>query len=244
MKTLAITTFAALLALGQAHATPYLYTYTGSHYSADALFTNSASLNQPGFTLQDHVTASFTLDSSLWGQELAPFGATLSSGPYTQGQSGSILTDDSGFVLAWKIGVFDAAFKIMTRRELGGSGYDWIWTDPVHHLPFEGSTAVEYESGASNPGWTFSAVPDTGGTFSLLFLSLGFLLVGKLRFFDDQIKSSLRYCGDQIKRSSGCLALGICLLLLVSHLYQDRRQYRRTCETAGKGGKQREQKLR
>jgi hypothetical protein len=102
-----------LLALGQAHAVPYLYTYTGDHYSADSVFTTSGQTH-PGFTLQDHVTASFILDSSFWGKDgnLEDGGlrlATVSSGPYTLEEGGLVTTDDFGTPIEWRIGTAQRA---------------------------------------------------------------------------------------------------------------------------------------
>jgi hypothetical protein len=171
-STLSGATVWLLLTLGVAHATPIVYTYIGSPY------TETTDPDLPGYTLNDRLTASFTIDSSLWGiEDVQIFWGSVSSGPISLFDSGRITTDAAGAVLAWTLTGSSAGHDIITTGHLDGSGVDANFGTAIlvtDGVPIAGGAQVIYPLGSRIPGssWSFASVPDVSSSLSLLSLSL------------------------------------------------------------------------
>ena len=117
-----------LLTLGmasQTQAIPVTYTYMGSTY------TESTFPNVPGLTLNDRITASFTIDSASWGTEVNPaILNNISSGPIALMENGArVTTDPTGAVINWSLGGAAPGKDIFTGGNVDGSGKDAIFGD-------------------------------------------------------------------------------------------------------------------
>jgi len=162
-----------LLTLGtvnRAQAFLVNYTYFGSNYTQ----TNAPS--EPGFTLNDHVVATITLDSSFWGTTVnhppGSFGL-INSGPWQVGADAfHVTTDVAGAITAWNLSGAIPGLDISTSGSPDGSGGDNIAGDrPSGGLFFDGAS-VGYLAGSRIPStlWTMT-IPEPS-TFALLIVTV------------------------------------------------------------------------
>jgi hypothetical protein len=172
-----------------AHAIPVTYTYIGDNYA-------TIDREGPGCTATDHITVSFTMDSSYWGTSinqrdfdlsLSPFGLPenqiLSSGPWLMGfETAKLSTDSFGHVLSWGFFCAFAGLDISTGGNADGSGLDII-TLAGRRLPGTmdsqfGEAYNHYPAGHVG-NWSMAigsepveSVPDPGNSLGLLALAL------------------------------------------------------------------------
>ena len=163
VKMILIAAAAALLSAIQTPAVPF--TYTGSTY------TQANHPDIPGFTFQDRLTATLTLESALWGEEAFLPAITLNSGPYSKSESGALQTDSLGAVISWRIGLGGTNLRMISAGNPDGSGFDLTFTDSINQFPFVAHGRVDYPAGSPSR-WSFARVPDAASTLLLLSLSL------------------------------------------------------------------------
>ena len=159
--------------LAAAQATLFTYTYTGDPY------TSSTNPDIPGLRLTDRITASFTMDDSLWGTELHnEFAVILFSGPIDGEYANRITTDLFGRITSWGISGDSSGIISASVGLEDGSGFDYMAGVRFTQGERLDEARVDYTPGSPSR-WTMASVPDAGSS-TLAMLGMALFALGTI----------------------------------------------------------------
>lgn len=165
-----------LFSLVPVHAELYTYTYQGDTYAHSDL------PKEPGISLSDRMTITFSLDSALWGTEVRRVDladCVMVSGPFLGFDTARLLTDASGNIISWSFFGAGGGEDLWSHRNADGSGRDELAVTIAAEgqIIGNGRAHVDYVSGSDHRSrWLISGVNDGGATALLLLLSLAVML--------------------------------------------------------------------